>query len=1258
MKMKQLLGATALVGILVAFPMIASAQTAPAAKPATPPDEDAANDEAVITVTGSRIARPEYSGVLPGVQISGEFIQERGFTSVLEALNDQPLIGPGASPLGTNGGQSASLGAAFVDLLDLGTNRTLTLVNGRRFVSGNAASLFVQGNTSGGQVDLNSLPSSLIDRIDVVTVGGAAAYGSDAIAGVVNIILKDKFEGNEFGALAGITERGDAARYQVRGLVGRNLFDGRLNVVGSAEYTREDGLQADARDFQLRRANTLNNFANGSRRNPSFGSAIIDTVGLNNGAFLRNLDDGIPANAFNTNLINITQSFNGTVLNLNSQPTAIPYVANARNFISFQNGLSPTTGPGNAFFGVTGQLVNGLPGVAIALGALSGNGRNGLTAAIPGVPFTTFAPTALPAGVTPTQVFTQFGITPPAGSNVAQQNLLAVNVLQANRPTQREFFNANPNLPVNYFLGTFLPNLPRIANTDTRLVTVAGAQVPINQVLPFVAVPLEFNPDGSIRQFTASTLTPGQAGQINLSPGGDSSQLRAIENTVLRTQQDRLVLNLNANFELTPNITLFTENLYSRTDSISLRNGASTNNVSTSVENTPLNINVNNPFLTAGNLASLSAVGIGTGVGQVQNFALTRQNQDIFGDNPGRNLTNTYRLVAGARAKFKFLSKDWNAEISGTYGRAQQTTTVTSIKDIEYQLALDVTRDSAGQIRCRSQLFASQYLGRTPTGTVANLTRLPGVDGLPTERVVTPTITQAQIDGCQPLNPFGFNQLSDASKAYVRQDVTFNNTSTQTFIQGFVGGGVFDLPAGTFSINAAAEYRRESLNFFADPLTNLGGGRQAPSAATQGSISVLEGGVEAQIPVFGDDFLPFLGRLEINPAFRVSRQTGSAGRFRNLAGNVITPTSEGDPSVIYSFAGTWQPIPVTDITVRGNFTRSIRQPSIVELFLGGQPAFSVTTDPCGPALIDQGTSAVTRRANCRSALISLGIAANANAADTFLSTFVPNNISLPGSFAGAPGLSPEQAVSWTVGANFTPSYIPGLSLSVDYINVDLANIIQPTTPTQGLNFCYESQTFPDTSPQTGSNTCNFVTRNATDFQVDPGFASGFINLASTRLRAFSIAGRYSFDLPRDFGQMTIRSNAYHLVTFDSSANGTFSDVIRTAGTAARPQWEVQTTMRYQKGSFFTQGTWNWADRTRFFSGGQPATIEFNPELTIPSVNTYDIVIGADINDKFRIQFNILNATDVSFFGSDFQLASGNVTDNFGRRFQLAITTRF
>ena len=1258
MKMKQLLSATALVGILAGFPMAASAQTAPAGKNTPAPEDDAAKDEAAITVTGSRIARPEYSGTIPGVQISGEFIQERGFTSVLEALNDQPLIGPGASPNGTNGGQTASLGASFVDLLDLGTNRTLTLVNGRRFVSGNAASLFVQGNTTGGQVDLNSIPSTLVERIDVLTVGGAAAYGSDAISGVVNVILKDKYEGNEFGALAGVSERGDLARYQIRGIVGRNLMEGRLNVVASGEYTREEGLQGDSREFLLRRGGTPNNFANGTLRNPAFASAIIDVTASNNGAFLRNSDDGVASTGFGFGLVNNSLSFNGTILNLNSQPTATPYVANAQNFISFQNGITPTAGAGSAFFNTATQLVNGLPGVALAIGAVSGNGRNGRATAITNLPITTFAPTALPAGVTAAQVFTQFGVTPPVGSTAAQQSLLAINVLQANRPTQREFFNANPNTPINYFIGTFIPGVPRIANTDTTLVTVAGVQVPINQVLPFVAVPLEFNPDGSIRQFTATTLLPGQQGTFAQAPGSESGFARALENNTLRAQQDRLIFNLNASFELTPDITLFTENLYSRTESIALRQSPSQNFLSTGAENSALNINVNNPFLTAGNLASLSAVGIGTGVGQVQNFALTRQNQDIFGDNPSRNLVNTYRLVVGARSKFKFLGNDWNAEVSGTYGRAQQTTTTTSIKDIEYQLALDVVRDSTGTIRCRSQLFPTQYLGRTPTGTVSNFTRLPGADGIPTDIVVTPTITQAQIDGCQPLNPFGFNQMSNASKAYVRQDVTFNNTSTQTFIQGFVGGGVFDLPAGLFSINASAEYRHESLNFFADDLTLLGRGRSAPSATTVGSISVIEGGVEARVPVFGDKFLSFLGNLELNPAFRVSRQNGSSTTFRNLAGTLITPNSQGDPSVIYSIPGTWTPIPALDLTLRGNYTQSIRQPSVVELFLGTQPAFAVANDPCGPANIDNGTSAVQRRANCRTALISLGIAANAGAAYTFLATYIPNGASLPGSFSGAPGLSPERATSWTAGAIWTPRYIPGLSVSLDYINVDLANIIQPTNLIQALNFCFDSQTFPDTSAQTGSNACNFFTRNTTDFQVAPGFASGFVNLSATQLRSFNIAGSYRFDLPKELGKMTLRTNVYKLVTYAESANGTFSDVINSAGTFARPEWEVQTTVRYQKGGFFTQGTWNWQDRTRFFSNGAPATVEVVPAIFRPSINTFDIVIGADVNDKFRIQFNILNATDQTTLGSDFQLAAGTIADNFGRRFQLSITSRF
>lgn len=101
-------------------------------------------EEEFILVTGSRIAWPESGGVIVGVQVNAQTIEERGFTNTLEALKDITLVGPGARPLtGNNGVQTAGLGNAFLNLLDLGTQRTLILANDRRLVSGNAASLVV-----------------------------------------------------------------------------------------------------------------------------------------------------------------------------------------------------------------------------------------------------------------------------------------------------------------------------------------------------------------------------------------------------------------------------------------------------------------------------------------------------------------------------------------------------------------------------------------------------------------------------------------------------------------------------------------------------------------------------------------------------------------------------------------------------------------------------------------------------------------------------------------------------------------------------------------------------------------------------------------------------------------------------------------------------------------------------------------------------------------------------------------------------------
>lgn len=1285
MKIVRLLGATALASATLAAPLIAqtAAPAAPAAsKPAATAAAPADEAESSIIVTGSRIPRPEYQGTLPGVQVNAEQILARGFINALEAINDIPLIGPGASPLnGNNGGQAASLGAAFIDILDLGTQRTLTLVNGRRYVSGNSASLFVDANASGSQVDVNTIPSSLIKRVDVVTVGGAAAYGSDAIAGVVNFVLRDDFEGLEMRALGGISGERDANQYQVNVTAGRNFADGRINVTFAAEYSRSDGLQADSRWFQRDRYNSLTNFANGTKRNTAFSTtapSIIDITNLNNGAFLRNSDDGIPASGLLAGSVNQSISYNGTVLLPRVSTFPTPYVvspatrpsanSSAARYIQLQNGLSlvnnvVAAGLPNAlnqtFFNTGLQVINGLPGVTDSLGNLSGNGLNGRTTPIANLPFTTFAPTTLPAGVTAAQVFTQFGVTPPAGATAAQLTAIAVNVLQASRPTQREFFAQNPNVPLNYFLGTFNPNMPRIANTDTTLVTVAGVQVPVNQVLPFVAVPLEFNADGTLRNYNAGTIAQGGQGAIGGLAGGNGGNLRGLENGVLRTQQDRFIGNLIAKWDLTDKITLFTENLYARVRNVSLRNGASANSVSTSDENAALLLNVNNPFLTAQNLQALDAVGINA-ANRGGYFTLTRTNQDLFGDNPFTNTSDTYRLVGGVRAKWEMFGHAWSSEFSATYGNSKQVTNTTSIKDIEYQLAIDSARDNTNTIRCRAQLFPADYLGRTPNGTVTNLSRLPGADGVPTDQLITPAITQAMIDGCQPLNPFGYNNMSKAAKDYVRAEVQFTNISKQTFLQGSVTGAFFNLPAGELALSGTAEYRKEELDFSSNSINQQGRTRSAPSAQTQGSVEVLEFGGEARIPILGQDFLGALGELEVSPSIRISEQNGKAPSFRTLQGALLTQSANGTPQTIWSIAGTWRPfrdIPVVqDLLLRGNITRSIRQPGIVELFLGGQPSFSVTTDVCGPAAIDTGSQRVNRRSNCRQALIGAGLAADNAAADAFFAAFQPNNVSIPGTFSGASTLRPERGRSWTVGAVFTPRFIPDLQVSVDYISLDLRDTIAPTTPSQAVQLCYDSNTYNNTSAATGVNTCSFFSRGS-DFQIQPGFVSGYINLAATKIRAFNISANYKLDLPWKLGGLALYANAYNLRNFDTSALGNFTDIISSAGTFSRPKWEVQSRARYTTGDVFAQVVWNWRAPTRIFASGLPATIEQWADTRFPSTSVFDLAIGGDINKNIRVQFNVANLTNKYFAGQN-GLVQGAFVDQIGRRFQASVTSKF
>lgn len=207
------------------------------------PDESSVEK---IQVTGSHILRggsANFSSSAPIVEVGDEMIEGVGSISVEDVLNRIPSITSELSASSSNlpfGGFAANIGVATTSLRNLGSARTLVLVNGKRYVSGMSAN-------SGYGVDLNSIPTSMIQRVDVLTGGQSAIYGSDAIAGVINIVTKKNFDGAEFNVFGADSSAGGAGRQNMDFTFGKN-FDGG-NAWASIGVANQQGLNSSDRDF-------------------------------------------------------------------------------------------------------------------------------------------------------------------------------------------------------------------------------------------------------------------------------------------------------------------------------------------------------------------------------------------------------------------------------------------------------------------------------------------------------------------------------------------------------------------------------------------------------------------------------------------------------------------------------------------------------------------------------------------------------------------------------------------------------------------------------------------------------------------------------------------------------------------------------------------------------------------------------------------------------------------------------------------------
>src|SRR3954447_12572967 len=211
-------------------PQPVSRDPAPAAP--TGPKKEATEE---IVVTGSRIRRKDLTTPAPVTVISREQVTASGKVSIGDFLQALPEQGNAINTQFNNGGD----GATRISLRGLGSARTLVLLNGRRMVPG--------GTGADASVDLNSIPTASVERIEVLKDGASAVYGSDAIAGVVNVVTRRGLKGTEASAFGGVSQHGDGQTYDLNVTTGQSGDRG--NVVFSAGYYKQQSVFAGDRDF-------------------------------------------------------------------------------------------------------------------------------------------------------------------------------------------------------------------------------------------------------------------------------------------------------------------------------------------------------------------------------------------------------------------------------------------------------------------------------------------------------------------------------------------------------------------------------------------------------------------------------------------------------------------------------------------------------------------------------------------------------------------------------------------------------------------------------------------------------------------------------------------------------------------------------------------------------------------------------------------------------------------------------------------------
>lgn len=575
---------------------------------------------------------------------------------------------------------------------------------------------------------------------------------------------------------------------------------------------------------------------------------------------------------------------------------------------------------------------------------------------------------------------------------------------------------------------------------------------------------------------------------------------------------------------------------------------------------------------------------------------LTRDNYDL-GSRGEIAKRETIRTVIGAEGE---LGENLKYDVSYVYGqtKTRQRQTSNLIGD-RYFAALDAVDEGA-------------FLNGVPNGRIvcrSTLDPASPIDPNNFNRAAT-TFTPGANSPCRPLNFLGNGVASQAALDFVLADNLNRSSVSQHVVSGFVSGdfdSLFKLPGGSVGFALGAEYRRESTTDTPDPLAQAGAFRDfAAIPASGGKFNVKEVFAELNAPILSD--VPFAHLLSVSAAVRLSDYS--------TVGKTTT----------WKFDGVYAPIP--DIRFRGSISEAVRAPNIGELFLPATGTFLFVQDPCDLNRINDGTS--FRRANCTAILSGLGLSA-AQIAAFEPSADIQASTSRRGTTGGNPALGEETARTWTAGVVLQPSFIRGLTMTVDWYNIRIKGAINTPTPTEVAELCVDQPTINNVF-------CNNIFREAgTGFVLgdgaDPLQRIGF-NVRPQNVAAFRTAGadftvRYAFQPSDKLGQFGVSLVGGYLdkITFVPSIGADIDDDILES---YNPRWRGTATLTWKLGGFSADYSVNYFSKTRRYTTEQ---LTANPDLSDPKFFFYkelwqhDVRVAYDVDERFALYAGANNLFD-------------------------------